>query len=263
MLSRYFLLGISYSGKIVFLIGVILVLFGTINLIVDRLALAETLTSEDASNEYTPTSLADVIILRLIAEVGPIMGGLVAIGINFARKQGLKISADAEEYLVNSTKSFVQNQSRMIYQEIKKNPQYLNNLKQGTIPPELKTKALQNVKEQLLVEIESDEFTKTAKQMLKDNMEPLIERYVTEHKLDQSEKTKTMLTQLIPVAVDAALLPFKSKEEARGSVDKIIQEVLKAVETSFDYENILFSNDVATMHIKSELNKRLGSITHT
>jgi len=235
-------------------------LFGVINISVDKLAEAQVEQATRTSSEYVSQNIWDVIILNLLGQVGPIMGGIVTIGISFARKQGLKISADAEEYIVKSTKSFVETQSRMIYREIKNNKEYVEYLKQGIIPDELKKKALQNVKNQLFVEIRSDEFTKTAKTMLRDNIEPLIERFVTEHKIDIAEKTKKMFNELIPIAVDAALLSVKTAEEAHAEKNRIVADVLKTIEKNFDYENILFSNDIAETYIKAELNKKIGNI---
>ncbi len=240
-------------------IGIILVIFGTINITVDRFVLAQTIQNNNGDS-YIAQNISEVIILRLITEVGPITGGIVTIGINFARKQGLKISADAEEYLVKSTKSFVENQSRLIYKEIKNNKDHVKYLKQGIIPDELKKKALQNVKEQMLVEIQSDEFTKTAKDMLKSNIESLVERFVTEHKNDLADKTKNMLKEIIPTAVDSTLLPFKTKEEIIKETEKIISNVLTSVEHVFDYQNMLFSNDIATMYIRSEIHRRVGVV---
>lgn len=119
---------------------------------------------------------------------------------------------------------------------------------------------LGNVVNQLKVELRSDEFTKTARKMLKTNLVPLAERMITQHKSEMAEKTRKMLTELVPVAVNAALLPFKTAEEDHKEKNKIIDEVLDSITTTFDAESILFSDDVAKMHIKSELNKRIGSI---
>lgn len=239
--------------------GASVMLFGIINISAEKIADAQ-LGRPPQSSEFVPQNLQEAIILHLLGQVGPIVGGIVTIGISFARKQGLKISAEAEEYLVRSTKSFVETQSRMIYKEIKNNIEYGEYLKQGIVPEDLKKKALQNVRNQLLVEIRSDEFTKTTKNMLQDNIEPLIERFVTEHKIDVADKTKKMFNELIPIAVDAALLSVKTPEEAHSEKNRIVDDVLKTLEKSFDYENILFSNDIAETHIRAELNKRIGKI---
>jgi hypothetical protein len=186
-----FLLKISDSvkNKILLYFGIAILSFGVINVSAQEIV-DSTVYPDTANGEYVPQTIQEVIIMNLLGQIGPIVGGIVTIGISFARKQGLKISAEAEEYLVNSTKSFVAAQSRKIYAEIKNNPQYLEYLQKGIVPDELKKQALQNVKNHLLVELKSDEFTRTAKTMLQDNVVPLIERFYTEHKLDMAEKTK-------------------------------------------------------------------------
>ncbi|MEX2061039.1 MAG: hypothetical protein WD966_08295, partial [Nitrosopumilaceae archaeon] len=125
-----------------------------------------------------------------------------------------------------------------MYKEMKDNPQYAEYLAKGRIPPELGKKALESVKKQIQVELRSDEFTKATREVLQANLEPLVERIVTQHNKKLAEKTSAMLTDLIPVAVDAALFQYDDKNEARKNKDKIIEEVLKSVEKNFDYENI-------------------------
>lgn len=236
-------------------------LFGLVNVSVGEIADVNTTNAFSLTrSEYVPQSLQDLIILNLLGHVGPIVGGIVTIGISFARKQGLKISADAEEYLVKSTKSFVETQSRIIYREIKNNKDYAEYLKQGIVPDDLKKRALESVKNQLLVEMRSDEFTKSAKIMLQDNVVPLIERSFTEHKIDMAEKRKNLLAALVPLAVDSVLLSIKSHDEARTEKDRIVGDALNILEKGFDDESILFSNDIAETYIKAELNKRIGNI---
>jgi len=249
-----------------FYFAISLILFGSINITMDKLALAQNSDSANnssqanQSNQDHQSKLYDAIFENLLTQILPLVGGLVAIGTQFARKQGLKISADAEEYFVKSAQSFVANQSRLMYKEIRDNPDYAVALAQGRIPKEIGKKALENVKSQFLVEIQSDEFTKTARKMLQDNLDALVERSVTQNNKEIGEKTKNMLNDLIPVAVSAVLLQFKTKEDAQKETDRIIQDVLKTAVHFFDYESILFSNEIAEIHIKSELNKRIGEI---
>ncbi len=261
MLFRY-----KSKDKILFYFAISLIVFGSINITMDKLALAQnsdSINNTSQANQSIPVhenKLVDTIFENLLTQILPLVGGLVAIGTQFARKQGLKISADAEEYFVKSAQSFVANQSRLMYKEIRNNPDYAIALAQGRMPKEIGKQALENVKNQFLVEIQSDELTKTARKMLHDNLDALVERSVTQNNKEIGEKTKNMLNELIPVAVSAALLQFKTKEDAQKETDGIIQDVLKTVAKNFDYESILFSNEVAEMHIKSELNKRIGEI---
>ncbi|MFQ6095979.1 MAG: hypothetical protein ACE5NN_07535 [Candidatus Bathyarchaeia archaeon] len=237
-------------------VAVILIGFGVFNLSTSNLATAQ----QDGAGTTPTTQLVDIIVERLISEIGPIVAGAVLIAIQFARKQGLRISAEAEEYFVNAAKSFVENQSRFLYKKIRDNPEYRDYLVKGRIPPKLGKEALESVKEQLRVELQSDEFTRAARDMLDKNLETLIERYVTENKKELAEKGRRLLNELVPVAVDAALLSFDKPEDARKNKDKIIKEALESVAKTFDFEELLFSDDDATMRIKSELNRRIGGV---
>jgi hypothetical protein len=243
------------KNNVLILIGVSLIGFGVFNLSTAGSALAQ----QPAPPE-TSSSIAYIIIERLLAEIGPVVGGAVAIAIQFARKQGLKISAEAEEYLVNSVKSFVANQSRMLYKEIRDNPQYKEALLKGRIPPELGKKAKDSALQQLRVELRSDEFTKTAREMLEANLDILVERYVTENKKELAERVRKLLAEMVPVAVSAALLQYNSATEAQKEKDMIISEALDAVGKLMDTEELLFSSEDAVMMIKSELNKRIGNV---
>ncbi len=198
----------SFWDKFVICGAIALIGFGTYNLSVATFAQQESPTGERSRDL---NDLLFTLVDHFVGQVGPIVGGAVTLGISFVRKHGLKISAEAEEYFVNSTKSFVENQTRFLYKQIKENPQYAEAFSKGIIPPDLGKTALGNVVNQLEVELRSDEFTKTAEE-------------------DHKEK------------------------------NKIIDEVLDSITTTFDAESILFSDDVAKMHIKSELNKRIGSI---
>ena len=244
------------KGKIWLYVSASLIIFGSINLATDTAVFAQDNTNL-ANDEL---DLIDAIVIPLISQIGPIVGGFVTIGFRFAKNHGLKISAEAEEYFVNQAQSFVSNQSRMIYKEIRNNPNFVSDLAQGKIPKDLQTKAFNNVRQQLQNELGSDEFTKAARSMLSSNLDSLIERMVTKNNDELAQKTKTMLGDLIPVAVNAALLPFKTQEEAQKEKEKISAEVLQALEKAFDYENMLFSNDVAMLHIKAEINKKVGAI---
>jgi hypothetical protein len=237
-------------------VGLALILFGAFNLTTEALA-------QDSVGEQKPddqNDVVDTIVINLISQIGPIVAGFVSIGISFAKKQGLKISAEAEAYFVNSASSFVVNQGRFLYKTIRDNPEYLDDFKKGMIPAKLKEEARNKVIEQLKTELHSDEFTKAAKSMLEENLVTLVERSFTEHKNHVAEKTRSMLKDLVPIAVNAALLGLKSPDEVTKQKEKIIEDVLEAVRKSFDLEDMLLPQDIATTHIKSELNKIVGSI---
>ena len=247
----------SFWDKFVICGAIALIGFGTYNLSVATFAQQEYPVTEPHDWNDLLFSLID----HLVGQVGPIVGGAVTLGISFARKKGIAISAEAEEYFVNSTKSFVENQTRFVYKQIKANPQkYAEAFSKGIIPPELGIAARDNVIKQLHVELRSDEFTKTARDMLKNNLEPLVERMFTQHKSESSEKIRKMFNEHVPTAVDAVLLSYKTVEEAHSDKEKIIDEALKSIIVAFDSENMLFSDDIAKTYIKAELNKRIGHL---
>jgi len=236
--------------KSLLIIAALLILFGTFNLAKNSFA-QEQLPADSSRN-----ALSDAIIERLLTEIGPIVGGIVTIGIQFARKQGLRISAEAEAYFVNSAKSFVENQSRWLYKQIKDNPKYEIDFQKGKIPKELGQAALDNVKKQLEVELKSDEFTKTAREMLSENLETLVERFVTEHRKEQNDKARELLHTFVPIVVDAALLAYKNSEEVRNNQDGILKEAIKSLTEIFAQEQILLSLENAKIYVKSELYKK-------
>jgi len=243
-------------ANVLLFVGLALILFGTFNLTTE--ALAQDFDVTQRLNEQSV--IMDTIVINLISQIGPIVAGFVSIGISFARKQGLKISAEAEEYFVKSARSFVVNQSRFLYKTIRDKPEYLDDFKKGVVPAKLKEATLNKVVEQLRTELKSDEFTRAAKSMLEENLITLVERSFTEHKNHVAEKTHTMLKDLVPIAVNAALLGFKSVDEVTKQKEKIIEDVLEAVRKNFDLEDMFLPQDIATTHVKSELNKIVGSL---
>lgn len=243
-------------ANVLLFVGLTLILFGAFNLTTDALAQ----DSDGTKRQDGQNDIVDTIVINLISQIGPIVAGFVSIGIQFARKQGLKISAEAEEYFVKSASSFVVNQGRFLYKTIRDNPEYLDDFKKGVIPAKLKEETCNKVIEQLQTELKSDEFTKTAKSMLEENLVTLVERSFTEHKNHVAEKTRSMLKDIVPIAVNAALLGLKSPDEVTKQKEKIIEDVLEAVRKNFDLEDMLLPQDIATTHIKSELNKAVGFI---
>jgi len=254
----------SLGDKIMFCLFIVMIGFGTYNLAMDSFA------QESPKDDYGDVweQLQDVLIKNVLGQVGPIVAGAVGMGFQFARTKGLAISAEAEEYFVNSAKTFVTSQSRWIYEQMRDNKGAWEELDKknggqahvGGTPKSLGRAARDRVVNDLMTELKSDEFTRVTRNMLKDNVVSLVERTVTENNKELSEKSKGLIESLAPLAVDAMLLPLQSKEEARQKSTEIIDSALKSIKKNLDYEEIPFDKDLAEVMIKSELFKRIGSI---
>jgi len=74
-------LAVHLENRILLYIGAALIAFGVFNLSIAHFVIAQ----EEQPREER-SDVVDVMIQRLLAEIGPIVGGIVAIGIQFARK---------------------------------------------------------------------------------------------------------------------------------------------------------------------------------
>jgi len=256
-------------SKVLIITSIFLLSFGTFNLTTSTFAQENneiTVSCVDSKGNTVPCAkpfdmFIQEILEQFLSTVAPLVGGAVTIGINFARKQGLKISAEAEEYFVNSAKSFVDNQSRFIFKQFRDNEEYRKELAQGRMPEKLGKEVFTNVKSQLLTELKSDEFTSKTRDMLTKNLESLIERTLSENKTEIAKRTKNLLMETVPLAVDAALLYYQ-KGEITSKKDEIVNSALKAVAKNFDSEYIIMSADNAKMYVEAELKRRLDSISN-
>jgi hypothetical protein len=256
----------ALKEKIFVAAAILLIGFGTVNLALSSFAQqTELLTQEESLVDR----IAFIIIERLLAEVGPIVGGAVMIGIQFARKKGLVISAEAEEYFVNSAKSFVSEQSKWMYEQLRDNRKHWEgldagqNVHEGGLPKSIGREAKKRVTERLLVELRSDEFTKATASLLRDNLDSLVERTVTSHNKELAVRGREIIFELAPLAVEAALLPLRTKEEIREKAQSIVDVALASIKKNFDFEEIPYDNNLAEMTIKAELRKKLDSLDST
>jgi len=251
--------------KGVLLISIVLISFGTFNVINNVFAQS---TSElsvkcfDSNGIETycakPMDLfLQNILEQLLSTVGPIVAGAVSMGITFARKKGLQISAEAEEYFVNSAKSFVENQSRYVFKQFMENPEYREALANGKMPPKLGQEIFQNVKSQLLIEVKSDEFTKTTRNMLIENLNSLIERTLSESKKESAQRARNLLGEFVPLAVDSAMLYVREQEINDEQKEEIVRKAMDMVAKNFDNEYLIMSAISAKMYIEAELAKKL------
>ncbi|GKS67438.1 hypothetical protein YTPLAS73_09850 [Nitrosarchaeum sp.] len=252
-------------NKYVLILSIALISFGSFNAANNVFAQSPTespVKCVDANGNEVycadPMNLLMLNILeQLLSTVGPIVAGAVTMGISFARKKGLQISAEAEEYFVNSAKSFVDNQSRYVFKQFMENPEYREQLANGKMPQKLGKEIFQNVKSQLLVEIKSDEFTKKARNMLAENIDSLIERTLSESKKELAQRARNLLVESVPLAVDSALLYVENQEIDDEQKKEIVQKAINMVAKHFDAEYIIMSTASAKMYIEAELKKRL------
>lgn len=245
----------SSRDYLIFALAIGSLLFGTYNS-------SQSFAQQPGTTATTPViaegSLLDTIIVKLLAEVGPIVAAVVTIGIQYLRKKGVEISADAEETFKQSASSIVQKQSKWIYEQMRDNPDYAGELGKGRIPKDLGQKAKENVIGDLSTLLEDDKFTGSTKEVLRKNLPGLVERMVTENKRKMSEICGELLDKLVPLAVDSALLNLKSKEEVREKAQEITIQAVNAVAEVFDKEEILYSRDVIDMMVKAEIYRKAG-----
>jgi hypothetical protein len=248
------------------IVSIILISFGSFNIIANVFAqTSEEITVKCVDSDGNATNCAKPmdlflqnILEQLLSTVGPIVAGAVSMGISFARKKGLAISAEAEEYFVKSTRSFVENQSRYIFKQFMENPEYKEQLAKGKMPEKLGKEVFQNVKSQLLTELKSDEFTTTARSMLKENLDSLIERTLSESKNDASKKARKLLEEFVPLAIDSSLLYLKERNITDEQKKEIVQKSLEIVAKNFDTEYMIMSVVSAKMYIEAELQRKLS-----
>lgn len=239
--------------RIWIIISIGLISFGVINLSTN--VFGQTM-QEDNNNLSFEQEIVFSIIENLLTVVAPIVIGAVRMGIQFARTKGLQISAEAEEYVVNQTQSFVDNQFRFMFKELKNNPEHIDAIKKGKFPKELSRKALSNVKTQIKKELESDEFTNVTRQMLLDNLDPLIERYVTKSKNERFAQASKILKELAPITIDSLLLSYKP-EEFDEKKDEIIKEATTKINNHLKEQLLLLPEDMIDTFVRADLRKAI------
>jgi len=137
------------------------------------------------------------------------------------------------------------------------NPEYREELTKGKMPPKLGKEIFQNVKSQLLTEIKSDEFTKTTRNLLIENIDSLIERTLSETKKESAQRARNLFAEFVPLAVDSALLYVQEQEIDDKQKTEIVKKAMEMVAKNFDNEYIIMSAISAKMYIEAELAKKL------
>jgi len=227
---------------------------------------AQELPPDNQKNESSE-EIQNLIIAQLLTQVGPITAAIVGIGIDYLRRRGIQISAEAEEYFVNSISSSVANQSRWIYEELRDNKaewtkkdREKNITEERAFPKSLGEQAKMNVINQLKEMLISKEFTSNTREVLSANMGQLVEIAVTQNNKKLTERGRKLIHGLAPVAVDSLLLPLKSKDEAIKKRDEIIKSAMQLITNNFNFEEIQFDKNFAEMFVRSELYKKIGKV---
>ena len=219
-------------------------------------------------NSASTDPFYELIISQIITIVVPYVGGLVGILATYLRSKGLQISKDAEKYLVDTTQSVVENQSRVLFDTVYKNKDLLAAWATNTLDAEGKEslkKELEDYQQKaktsavnlLKKEINSSPFKKTAKNMIGDNLDALIESAYTKNESKKAERAKNLLTDLSGLAIDSGLLYYDKKTLENEDKIKIIEQGIKIIARNFDFESIVLDMSNAKMHLEAALSKRI------
>jgi len=213
---------------------------------------------EEEKQQLSPEwRLAEIAVEQLLTIVAPIMGSLVLMTTKFLNKKGIKISQETSEYFAGIVSSYVQNEGRYIFKQFRDNPKYRDQLLKGKIPDELKKKVFNRTKDNLLQEIKSDSFSKATRKMLDKNLTTIIETAVTKNHQETAKKAKNLLLDVVPIALDAALLYEEKKSFSDEDKKKIINKAYESVREHFDIESIIMSEISARMHLEAALTKKI------
>jgi len=248
------------KNNMIFVIAIGLLAFGTFNLSNTIYAdMHEEDKDEEEKQQLSPGwRLAEIAVEQLLTIVAPIMGSLVLMTTKFLNKKGIKISQETSEYFAGIASSYVQNEGRYIFKQFRDNKEYRDQLVKGKIPDDLKNKVFNRTKANLLREIKSDSFSKATRKMLDKNLTTIIETAVTKNHQDIAKKAKNLLLDVVPTALDAALLYEEKKSFSNEDKKKIIDKAYESVKEHFDLESIIMSELSARMHLESELNRKLN-----
>lgn len=216
----------------------------------------------------TSEELINYAIVQGLSQVGPILAGALALGFDYLRKNGIKIDKDAEKYFVDTIPKLVENQSRWIYEQMKdkdKLQKYRDDDAKNGLPPKLfptslGKAALGNVTNELTRMLESEGFRNSTKKILTENITDLIESAVTQNNKVLTDRSRNLIKDLTPLIIDSLLLEYDSKDDAKAARDKIISAGMESIKKNFDFEEIIFDENLAKIFVKSELNKRIGEV---
>lgn len=221
-------------------------------------------------DENTPfhEKLIILAVEQLLTIVGPITGSVVLMFTKFLNKKGIKISQETQDYFAKTASNYVQNESRYMFKQFTdKNAQHhtalrtyfddLANGKNPTFPKAfgetMRDRTTQNLKQ----ELKSDSFSGAAKKMLGDNLKTIIETAVSKNHQDTANRAKNLLLNLVPTAIDSALLYNDNKNLTTEQKKKIVDTAVESLKKNFDQEYIILSVETAKMYLQAELKKRI------
>jgi len=254
------------KGKIFLFLTIGLIAFGLFNMATQSYATSH-VTNLPLSLE--PKDLMNYAIIQAIGQIGPLLGGALPLGFSFLRKQGIKIDADAEAYFIKTIPKLVENQSRWMYEQMKDektlqkyhDEDKKNNLPKKAFPSSLGAAAFNNVSKELTTMLGSEGFRDATKTILTENMKNAIEVAVTQNNKVLTDRSRNLIKDLTPLIIDSLLLEYNSKDDAKGAKQKIIDAAKKSIKENFDFEEIMFNGKLAELFVKSELNKKIGSVS--
>lgn len=255
------------KGKIFLFLTVGLIVFGLFNMATQSYA-----ASHDGINlpeSLKPEDLINYAIAQGLSQIGPILAGALPLGFRYLQKQGIKIDADAEAYFIKTIPSLVENQSRWIYEQMKdkdilkkyQEEDKKAGLSKKSFPNSLAKKALENVTNDLTRMLTSEGFRDSTKSILTKNMTNVIEAAVTQNNKVLTDRSRNLIKDLTPLIIDSLLLEYNSKDDAKAAKKNIIDAATKSIKENFNFEEIMFDENLAEIFIKSDLNKRIGNVT--
>ena len=92
-------------------------------------------------------------------------------------------------------------------------------------------------------------------------MKNAIEVAVTQNNKVLTDRSRNLIKDLTPLIIDSLLLEYNSKDDAKKAKQKIIDAAKKSIKENFDFEEIMFDGKLAELFVKSELNKKIGSVS--
>ncbi len=253
-------------------IAIVLLGFGLFNLSNTIYAQNDTtITSLIKSDETTPfhEKLTILAVEQLLTIVGPITGSVVLMFTKFLNKKGIKISQETQDYFAKTALNYVQNESRYMFKQFTdENAQHNSELqtyfddlakrKNPTFPKAfgetMRIRTAQNLKK----ELKSDSFSGAVKKMLGNNLETIIETAVSKNHQDTSNRAKNLLLDLVPTAIDSALLYNENNDLNKEQKEKIIDTAIESLIKNFNQEYIIMSVETAKMYLEAELKKRIN-----